>query len=62
MAQVVLDTYFKDDLVNLSFHPAANFPLQRILERLAKPDDVTFVAKTLLGRTAELIGNNPALR
>ena len=55
--QSVFTTYFKDNIVDLSFDVAANYPVQRILARLTRSEDISFVKDTLLPFTGDLIGN-----
>jgi len=46
---------FKPKIVELSSDHISTFCTQRIIERLTNPDDVEFVAKTLLPFTPEFI-------
>lgn len=47
---------FKGHLYELSIEAAANFAVQRILERLTRPEDVSSAATELLNKTRDLIG------
>jgi hypothetical protein len=58
--QLLFSKYFKEHLYDLAVDPAANFVVQRILERLTEPDDVYFCVSNLLGEHVEdLISKYP---
>ena len=40
--------YFKENLFDLALDPAANFVVQRMLERLTEPEDVSFCLHNLI--------------
>ena len=52
MVQQLFNSYFKDNLTELSFDKNANFAVQRLFERLTKPEDVN----NALGLLDETIG------
>jgi hypothetical protein len=59
--QFLFTKYFKEHLIDLSYDPAANFALQRIVERLTKPEDVDSVVCKILYGTLDLICMNVRL-
>jgi len=61
--QLIWDTYFKDKekLFELCEHPAGNFAVQRMFERLTNPEDISSAVDLLLPDAMDLICNNPHL-
>lgn len=59
--QYVWDTYFKDEekLSELCEHPAGNFTVQRMFERMTNPDDISSAIKFLLLGAMDLICTAP---
>jgi hypothetical protein len=51
-----LSTKYTNNLAELAGDPAANFPVQRILERLRQPEDVKTAVPEILRFTKEIIG------
>lgn len=54
----LFNNYFKEDITDLALNPAANFAVQRILERLTSPEDVSHCVKEILNSFEDFIGNN----
>ena len=46
--QSLFTKYFKENLFDLALDPSANFVVQRILERLTEPEDVSYCLHTLI--------------
>ena len=46
--QSLFPKYFKENLYDLALDPAANFVVQRILERLTEPEDVSYCLHLLI--------------
>ena len=59
--QLIWNTYFKDKdkLAELCQHPAGNFAVQRMFERLTDPEDISSAIDPILTEAADLICNNP---
>lgn len=59
--QLIWDTYFKDEqkLFELCEHPAGNFAVQRMFERLRNPEDISFAVDLILSEAMDLICNHP---
>ena len=62
--QLIWDTYFKDEekLFELCEHPAGNFAVQRMFERLTNPEDISSTIDIILPEAMDLICNTSYLR
>ena len=49
----IFSKYFKENLYDLALDPAANFVVQRILERLTEPEDVSYCLQHLINSSVE---------
>jgi hypothetical protein len=52
----MFNSYFKDDITDLAIDPAANFAVQRVLERLTKEEDVSYCFSEIHGYFEDFVG------
>lgn len=53
----LFNTYFKEDITDLALDPAANFAVQRILERLTNAEDVSYCVHQILEAFNYFVGS-----